>query len=58
MEKKKFTVLVREVHISHRDIEATSAEEAKALVADGEGDETYLEYSHTLDQDFWQVEEA
>lgn len=51
-----FNVLVREVHVSHRQVEAKTAEEAKRLVQDDEGDETYCEYSHTLDPDTWQVE--
>jgi len=54
----KFTVLVREVHVSHREVTASSKEEALRMVKDGDGDETYLEYSHTLDTDTWQVEEA
>lgn len=53
---KKFTVLVREVHVSHREVEADSEAEALEKVAGGEGDETFLEYSHTLDTNTWQVE--
>lgn len=53
---KKYCVYIREVHVSHRFVEANSPEEAKDLA----GDEacSYLEYSHTLDKDTWTVEEA
>lgn len=50
----KYRVLIREVHVSHRIIEASSAEEA--LREAGEGTEVYLEYSHTLDPETWTVE--
>ena len=51
-----FLVGVREVHVSTILIEAYNKEEAKRLV--GEGEEIYLEYSHTLDQNLWSVEEV
>jgi hypothetical protein len=53
-----FTVLVREVHVSHRQIEAKTAEEALRLYVEGvdDGDEIYLEYSHTLDPETFTVE--
>jgi len=54
----KYTVLRREVHISHQEIEADSVEDAINRVVDGEGDEVYFEYSHTLDSDIWSVEDA
>lgn len=56
----KFNVLIREVHISVREIEAESAEEALRTIADGEedGEEVMCEYSHTLDPDTWTVESA
>ena len=54
----KYLVQVREVHISHREIEAESAEQALSFVADQDGEETFLEYSHTLDPDLWTVEEV
>ena len=54
----KYIVLVREVHVSHREIEADSEDEAKSKVYGGQGEETYLEYSHTLDRWYWTVEAA
>ena len=52
----KYNVLIREVHVSHRTVEADSEGEAIEKVAGGEGEETYLEYSHTLDTEAWTVE--
>ena len=54
----KFTVLVREVHVSHREVEAKDEKEAlKKIVEDNEfGEETYCEFSHTLDPEYWTVE--
>jgi hypothetical protein len=54
----EYYVLVREVHVSYRKVEASSPEEAKNKVCDGEGDEVQLEYSHTLDSDKWTIEEV
>ena len=54
----KYTVLVREVHISHMEVEADSPEEAIEKVKEGEGDEATCEYSHTLDDDTWSVDDA
>ena len=54
----KFVVNIREVHVSSREIEAESAEEALRLVKDGEGEEILCEYSHTLDEDTWTVDVA
>lgn len=58
---KYYIVMVREVHVSHRRIgipeELASPEAAIREVARGDGDETYCEYSHTLDPDTWTVEE-
>ena len=51
----RYRVLVREVHVSHRIVEAPGPEEAK-IIAAMEGDEDYCEYSHTLDADTWTVE--
>lgn len=53
---KTYIVLIREVHISHRKVQAESEEEAKKLAPDSE--ETYLEYSHTLDEETWTVEKT
>ncbi len=59
IEKKKlYNVLVREVHVSIMQIAAFSPAEAIKLVNDGDGEEMFLEYSHTLDQDTWTVEES
>lgn len=49
-----FRVLIREVHVSHRMVEAETAEEA--MEEAGECEEHHLEFSHTLDTDEWTVE--
>lgn len=55
----KFNVMVREVHVSHRHVNAEGKEEAIEKVANcDENDEVYLEYSHTLDSETWTVEEV
>ena len=54
----KFTVLVREVHVSHREVEAENAHEAIGLVREDEGEEIFLEYSDTLNPDTWRVDDA
>ena len=56
--KKEFHVLIREVHVSCRLVEASNPEEAIALAKEGNDEELYLEYSHTLDADSWTVEEV
>lgn len=53
----RYTVLVREVHVSHRVVEAASPKEAIRRVEDGEGEEEFLEYSDTLNPDKWSVED-
>jgi hypothetical protein len=50
----KYNVMIREVHVSHRTVEAE--DEKEAIEQAGGGTETYLEYSHTLDPDTWTVE--
>lgn len=52
-----YLVSVREVHVAMRRVEANSPEEAKELAKENNGDEISLEYSHTLDDDLWTVEE-
>lgn len=52
---KRYLVLIREVVISHREVFADSKEQAIERAPDA--DEEYSEYSHTLDQDTWTVEE-
>lgn len=52
---KKYTVLRREVHVDHVEVIAASAAKAIEKVADGDGESVFTEYSHTLDQDTWQV---
>jgi len=54
----KFHVNVREVHVSTHEVEAESAEEAIRKVKNQESDEITCEYSHTLGEDTWTVEEA
>ena len=53
--KKKFLVLVHEVHVSTMEVEAESVEEAIDNASSGE--ELICEYSHTLHTDTWSVED-
>lgn len=57
--KKSYLVEVREVHVQKVRVRATSPEEAKELVAEGDGDllDNSLEYSHCLEPETWTVEE-
>lgn len=55
---KLYYVHIREVHVSTREVEADSPEEALEKVKDGDGEETMCEYSHTLDDETWTVEDA
>lgn len=52
----KYRVLIREVHVSHRYVEAASPEEAMNLAEDAE--DSYTEYSHSLGRGLWTVEEV
>lgn len=54
-----YVVKIQEVHLQSVTIEATSIEDARRKVADGEGDfvDGSLTYSHTLDPDTWTIEE-
>ena len=52
----EFIVSVREVHVSHREVQAKTAEDAMDKVQDGDGEEVFMEYSHMLDSDTWTVE--
>ena len=54
----EYYVLVREVHVSYRRVEASSPEEAKKVAQEGGGEDSHLEYSHTLDPETWTVEEV
>lgn len=51
----KYRVLIREVHVSHRIVEASSRDEALELV--GDADEVFCEYSHTLPKETWTIED-
>jgi len=54
----KFTVLIREVHINHVEVDdAKDIDDAIKQAGNREGDEITLEYSHTLDWECWQVED-
>lgn len=54
-----FHVEVREVHVSTRAVEAESAEEAIRKVKNCEDlEEVSCEYSHNLDSETWQVNDA
>tara|TARA_R110002126_G_scaffold98259_1_gene228574 strand:- start:846 stop:1049 length:204 start_codon:yes stop_codon:yes gene_type:complete len=45
----RYTVAVREVHISYRDVEASTFEEAVEKSTFGDFDNEYTEYSYTPD---------
>ena len=49
MTRKRFTVAIREVHVSHRDVEADNYADAVKQAVDGNYDNELLEYSHTTD---------
>lgn len=57
----KYNVNIREIHVSIVEVEAKNPadaiEKAKAAIEDGV-DDLFTEYSHTLDEDTWTVEEA
>lgn len=53
----KFNVEVREVHVALHEVEAATFEEAIQKVKDGTTSLTNLEYSHTLHEDTWSVED-
>lgn len=53
----KYTVLVREIHVSHMEIEADDPEQALEKVFQGEGQEIFLEYYDTMDSSYWTVED-
>jgi hypothetical protein len=50
-------VLVREIHISHRKIDADSPQEAIDKVGDGGGVEVQCQYSDVCDVNEWTVED-
>jgi hypothetical protein len=52
-----YTVLVREVHISHILTMADSPETAIENVKEGEGECVLTEYSHTLGDHTWSVDD-
>lgn len=52
---KQYLVGVREVHISTRKVWAKDENEAKLKA--GQAEEIMLEYSYSLDQEFWSIEE-
>ena len=45
----RYTISIREVHISHRDVEADSVDEAVIKALTREYDNERMEYSHTED---------
>ena len=53
----KYIVGIREVHVSHRVVEAQDPEQAKDIASRDLDTEVALEYSHTLDKDTWTVKE-
>lgn len=56
--QKKFTVMVREVHVVTYEVEAEDADAAiDAATGCDNGDQLNIEYSHTLPADTWSVED-
>jgi hypothetical protein len=55
---KTYIVAIREVHVQHIKVTASSQEEAIEKASEGKGDYRHLEYNHTLSRDTWTVEEA
>lgn len=57
--KKTYIVTVYEVHVQEHEVKAKDAEEAKAIVAEGGGEQIdgSFEFSHTQDTDTWRVTE-
>ncbi len=53
--KRKYHVGIQEVHVSTREVEAESPEQAKELAGDL-GTEVLIEYNHTMSEDTWSVE--
>jgi hypothetical protein len=53
----KYMVGVREVHIAHWSVEAANEQEAVELVEAQRGQEQFTEFSHTLDPEYWTVEQ-
>jgi hypothetical protein len=45
----RYTISIREVHVSHRQVEAGSIDEAISKATNGDYELELLEYSHTLD---------
>ena len=56
--ERDFVIGVREVHTQPYRVRAKSKDEAIDIVREGGGEiiEGALEYSHTLDPDYWTVE--
>ena len=52
-----YIVAIPEVHYSYRTVEADSEEDAKIVAAESEPNDMDLEYSHTLDESLWKIEE-
>lgn len=53
----KYCVVIPEVHLAYLMVDAETEDEAIAKVAEGDGQEINLEYSHTFGDDEykWQV---
>lgn len=56
---REYYVNVREVYIQTYRVHATTPDEAMRAVASGDGElmENSFEYSHTLDPEFWTVDD-
>lgn len=57
---KKFNVAVAELHYTHWEVEAESAEQAKAIVAQDDGTADLIDtvFSNNLDVNLWLVAEV
>lgn len=53
-----YHVGIREVHVSHREVEADTPEEAMSLAEEDLDTEFQLEYSYTMVRPTWTVKEV
>jgi hypothetical protein len=54
----KYFVTVKEAWDQVWEVEANNIDEAKELAEEGNGKAVEFEYSHTLDKEFWTVDEV
>jgi hypothetical protein len=51
----KFRIIVHEDHASTYEVEADTKDEAIQMINDCEVEAIDIEYSHTLDEDTWEI---